>query len=172
MTRILGKSLDRIEDIFAFLGGVLLVVAVFSVVFQVLARYFFGLSFIWINEVNEYILLYVPFLGAAWLLRHNGHVTVDLLVRVLPPRIKKASNILVAALGIIISAVLLWYGTSVTIEAYARGTVSTTSTQLPLVYLLVVIPVGSLLLLLEFIRKAFNSGTGAEPDEYDRPLAE
>ncbi|HZG64298.1 MAG TPA: TRAP transporter small permease [Rubrobacteraceae bacterium] len=172
MTRILGKSLDRIEDIFAFLGGILLVVAVFSVVFQVIARYFFGLSFIWINEVNEYILLYVPFLGAAWLLRHNGHVTVDLLVRVLPPRIKKASNILVAALGIIISAVLVWYGTSVTMEAYARGTVSTTSTQLPLVYLLVVIPVGSLLLLFEFIRKAFNSGTGAEPDEYDRPLAE
>jgi TRAP-type C4-dicarboxylate transport system permease small subunit len=172
MTRILGKSLDRIEDIFAFLGGILLVVAVFSVVFQVIARYFFGLSIIWINEVNEYILLYVPFLGAAWLLRHNGHVTVDLLVRVLPPRIKKASNILVAALGIIISAVLVWYGTSVTMEAYARGTVSTTSTQLPLVYLLVVIPVGSLLLLFEFIRKAFNSGTGAEPDEYDRPLAE
>ena len=172
MTRILGKSLDRIEDIFAFLGGILLVVAVFSVVFQVIARYFFGLSFIWINEVNEYILLYVPFLGAAWLLRHNGHVTVDLLVRVLPPRIKKASNILVAALGIIISAVLVWYGTSVTMEAYARGTVSTTSTQIPLVYLLVVIPVGSLLLLFEFIRKAFNSGTGAEPDEYDRPLAE
>lgn len=172
MTRILGKSLDRIEDIFAFLGGILLVVAVFSVVFQVIARYFFGLSFIWINEVNEYILLYVPFLGAAWLLRHNGHVTVDLLVRVLPPRIKKASNILVAALGIIISAVLVWYGTSVTMEAYARGTVSTTSTQLPLVYLLVIIPVGSLLLLFEFIRKAFNSGTGAEPDEYDRPLAE
>lgn len=172
MMRILGKSLDRIEDFFAFLGGVLLVVAVFSVVFQVIARYFFGLSFIWINEVNEYILLYVPFLGAAWLLRHNGHVTVDLVVRVLPPRIKKASNVLVAALGIIISAVLFWYGTSVTMEAYARGTVSTTSTQIPLVYLLVVIPVGSLLLLLEFIRKAFNGATGPEQDEYDRPLAE
>ncbi len=172
MTRILGKSLDRIEDFFAFLGGVLLVVAVCSVVFQVIARYFFGLTFIWINEGNEYILLYVPFLGAAWLLRHNGHVTVDLVVRVLPPRIKKASNVLVAVLGIIVSSVLVWYGTSVTMEAYTRGTVSTTSTQLPLVYLLVVIPVGSLLLLLEFIRKAFHGATGAEQDEYDRPLAE
>ena len=172
MTRILGKSLDRVEDFFAVLGGALLVFAVFSVVFQVIARYFFGLSFIWINEVNEYILLYVPFLGAAWLLRHNGHVTVDLVVRVLPPRIKKASNVLVAVLGIIVSSVLVWYGTSVTMEAYARGTVSTTSTQLPLVYLLVVIPVGSLLLLLEFIRKAFHGATGAEQDEYDRPLAE
>ncbi len=155
MTRILGKSLDRIENFFAFLGGVLLVIAVSSVVFQVIARYFFGLTFIWINEVNEYILLYVPFLGAAWLLRYNGHVTVDLIVRVLPPRIKKASNILVAVLGGIVSAVLVWYGTLVTIEAYARGTVSTTSTQIPLVYLLVIIPVGSLILLLEFFRRGF-----------------
>ncbi len=172
MVRILGKSLDRIEDFFAFLGGILLVVAVFSVAFQIIARYFFGLSFIWINEVNEYILLYVPFLGAAWLLRHNGHVTVDLIVRVLPPRIKKASNILVAVLGGIVSAVLVWYGTLVTLEAYTRGTVSTTATQIPQVYLLVIIPVGSLLLLLEFIRRGFKSATGEEHDEYDRPLAE
>ncbi len=172
MMRILGKSLDRIEDLFAFLGGVLLVVAVFSVAFQIIARYFFNLSFIWINEVNEYILLYVPFLGAAWLLRHNGHVTVDLVVRVLPPRIKKASNILVAALGAVVSAVLAWYGALVTIEAYTRGTVSTTATQIPQVYLLVIIPVGSLLLLLEFIRRGFKSATGEEHDEYDRPLAE
>ncbi len=172
MRRILGKSLDRIEDFFAFLGGILLVVAVLSVVFQVIARYFFNLSFIWINEVNEYILLYVPFLGAAWLLRHNGHVTVDLVVQILPPRIKKVSDVLVAALGSIVSATLLWYGTVVTIQAYTRGTVSTTASQIPQVYLYIVIPVGALLLLLEFIRMAFNSATGAEHDEPDRPPAE
>lgn len=172
MVRILGKSLDRIENFFAFLGGVLLIVAVFSIAFQITARQFFNLSFIWINEINEYILLYVPFLGAAWLLRHNGHVTVDLFVQVLPRRIRKGSNILVAILGILISAVLLWYGTVVTVAAYTHGTVSTTSAQIPQVYVMVIIPIGSLLLLLEFIRRLFFSATGAEHEEYDRPLAE
>lgn len=172
MVRILGKSLNRIEDFFAFLGGVLLVISVFGVAFQITARYFFNLSFIWINEVVEYTLLYVPFLAAAWLLRHNGHVTVDLLARVLPLRIRTGSNILVAVLGIIISAVLFWYGTVVAVEAYVQGTVSTTAAQIPQVYVMVVIPVGSLLLLLEFIRWLFNSPTRAQHDEYDQPLAE
>jgi TRAP-type C4-dicarboxylate transport system permease small subunit len=173
--RLLGRSLDRIENFFAFLGGILLLVAVSSVVFQISARYFFNVSFIWINEINEYILLYVPFLGAAWLLRHNGHVTVDLFAQVLPSRMRRGSNILIAIVGILVSAVLLWYGTVVTLEAYVRGTVSTTPAQIPQVYVMVVIPIGSLLLLLEFVRRLFRSATGVEHEERDGsdgPLAE
>lgn len=172
MTRILGKSLDLAENVLAFLGGVLLVVAVSSVAFQISARYFFNLTFIWINEINEYILLYIPFLGAAWLLRQDGHVTVDLLNSVLRSRTRKGSNLLVAALGIAISAVLFWFGMVVTMDAYARGTVSTTPSQVPQAYVLVVVPLGSLLLLLEFVRRASNSATGAEDEEYDIPRAE
>ena len=173
MSRILAKSLDLAENFFAFVGGILLLVSVLSVIFQVISRYFFDESFVFVNELNEYILLYVPFLGAAWLLRQDGHITIDLLEQLLPSGPLKALDLLITGLGVCISAILVWYGTIVTLEAYKQNIESTTVVQFPQVYVLVIIPLGSLLLLLEFLRKGCLIVVDAEQhNQRDGPQAE
>ena len=41
----------------------------------------------WSNEVSENILYLITLLSAPWLLRQGQHIRVDILLRVIPPRI-------------------------------------------------------------------------------------
>ncbi|WP_153731416.1 TRAP transporter small permease [Sporosarcina obsidiansis] len=153
----LSTSLDAVENVFAVIGGVLLVFNSLSVVIEVLLRSFFNISFYWVIEINEYILLYLPFLGAAWLLRDNGHITVDLLTDVLNFKTIKILDILIAIIGIIVSVVFVWFGTVETMELLEKGSRSSTVLEFPLALAAIIIPLGSVLLLLEFVRKCYNS---------------
>lgn len=171
--RLLSKGLDLAENVLAFLSGILLLISVLSVTLEVASRFFFNQSFVFVSELNEYILLFMPFLAAAWLLRQNGHITVDLLDRVLPQRVLTVLNALIVVVGFVVSGFLVWYGTLVTLDAYQRDLLSLTVVQFPQVYVLAVIPLGSLLLLLEFIRKGYRVITGDEQEEQrDQALAE
>jgi TRAP-type C4-dicarboxylate transport system permease small subunit len=104
-------------------------------------------------EMNEYSLLYIPFLGAAWLLRSNGHITVDILDNLLSDKPKFVLNIAVCLLGIAMSAVLFWYGAIISLEMLAGDIRSLTALKFPQFYVLSVIPIGSFVLMLEFLRK-------------------
>lgn len=171
--RLLSRGLDLAENFFAFVSGILLLISVLSVTLEVASRFFFNRSFVFINELNEYILLFLPFLAAAWLLRQNGHITVDLLDRVLSQRVLRAFSILIVIVGFVVSGFLVWYGSLVTLDAYQRNLLSLTVVQFPQVYVFAVIPLGSLLLLLEFIRKGYQVITGTEQEEQrDQALAE
>jgi TRAP-type C4-dicarboxylate transport system permease small subunit len=160
MLKKLYRALDIAENAFAFLGCALLLVATGTVVLEVASRYFFQHSFVWVNELNEYILLYIPFLAAAWLLRQNGHITVDILDEKLSPRWRLILDILIACVGIFVSAIFVWYGTAATIDAWERDVRSLTVLKTPQVFVFVIIPAGSLLLLLEFSRKLVNAIRG------------
>jgi len=161
----LSKSLDAVENSFAFIGGILLVFNTLTVVMEVLFRYIFNISFVWVMEINEYILLYIPFLGAAWLLRINGHITVDLLSDILNLKLKKFFDIIITSIGVIVSAVLIIYGTLETIELLLLDRRSQTILEFPLVLVTCIIPLGSFVLLLEFIRKFYRIITNYEEKE-------
>lgn len=158
----LSNGLDYIENVLACIGGILLAIATITVVMEVVTRYFFNYSFMWVNEISEYILLYIPFLGAAWLLRSNGHITVDIVEELLSFRMRYVSNIFIALVGIFISIIFVWYGAITTADVINRDIRSLTVLQTPQVYVVIVIPVGAFILMLEFIRKLHRTITHVE----------
>jgi len=157
MAKKASKILNRIEDVMAIFAGVLILFSMFSIVLEVINRYFWNNSSVWVQEYNEYILLYIPFLAGAWLLRQNGHVAVDIINSFLRGKVEYVLNIIVALIGITVMVVLFYYGTQATVDAFARGMNSTTALKTPQVYIYIIIPVGSFFLLLEFIRKLFTA---------------
>jgi len=173
MIRLLSKGLDLTENFFALVSGILLLISVLSVVMEVISRFFLNQSFVFVNELNGYSLLFITFLAAAWLLRQNGHITVDLLDRVLPRRALGVLDFLIVILGVIVSGVLVWYGLVVTLDAYQRNLLSLTVVQFPQAYVFAAIPAGLTLVLLEFVRKGYRIVTGTSPEEErDQALAE
>ena len=68
-------AFDRVVNVLAFFAGILLVVMMFLVDSEVTIR-LFGQATSWIEEVASYTLLFILFLGAAWLLREEGYVTL------------------------------------------------------------------------------------------------
>ena len=150
------KLLDRVEDVSAITAGLLVLVSMFTVILEVLMRYFLNKPSVWVQEYNEYILLYIPFLAGAWLLRLNGHVSVDIINKFLGRKSTYILNIIVALVGIVVMTTIVYYGTLVTMDAFERNVKSTTALKTPQAYVYIIIPLGSFLLLLEFLRQLFT----------------
>ncbi len=158
-----GRVLDWVLAGAAVLAGLLLAAGIGTVLFEIAARNLFGVSYPWVFEINEYMLVYVPFLAAGWVLRKGGHVTVDLIESVLPTRVLRVSDVLIATVGAAGCAVLVWFGVVLTRAAYSQGRVSLTVTQIPDVYVLSALPIGGALLVAEFVRQGIRALAGERP---------
>lgn len=147
---------DRVLDALALVCGALLTFVMLAVCVDIVLRYYFNSPFMWLAEISEYVLLYVTFLGSAWLLRREGHVVTDLLINALGPRGQAAMGILSSIVGVVICLTLVWYGVEVTWDNFVRGVYRTTILEVPKAPLLAVIPFGSLLLLVQFVRRTLG----------------
>ena len=82
---------DRLLDACAWLACLLLVFQVVSVSAEVVARYFFGVSFGAVTALNEWSLVFLTFLGAAWLQREGGHTSDNSLLAMFPAWVRPMS---------------------------------------------------------------------------------
>ncbi|WP_078592623.1 TRAP transporter small permease [Evansella clarkii] len=157
MMNWLGKCLTKIEDMLAIIAGTLIFVSMITIVVEIIRRNMTGRSFVWVQEYNEYLLLYIPFLAGAWLLRNHGHVVINLIDNIISKGSSKILKIIVAILGVLSMAILVYYSSLVTYDMLANSVTSTTVLRTPQFYVYIVIPVGSFLMLLEFIRSLTHS---------------
>ena len=153
MTR-LGRILDLLMGALAFLGGALLIFALLAVCLDVIMRYFFNSPISWVLQVSEYILLYVPFLAAAYVLKQDGHIRVDILLNRLSPKTQTAFNLGASILGVLIISVVTYYGAKVTWEQYRDGIVTIEHVKMPQFMITLAIPLGSALFSIQFVRRA------------------
>jgi C4-dicarboxylate transporter, DctQ subunit len=150
-------------------GATLLFVGItLAICAEVLLRYGFNSPLSWVVEMSEYALLWITFLGASWVLRHGGHVRVDILLQYLSPTALRVCGLFSSATGMATTLVLIVFGIDATWTAFARGAFKPTGTDVPTWMIVIVIPVGGLLLFLRFARLFAEYWTrrrdfGAEP---------
>ncbi len=147
------KVFDSLLSISMFLSSLLLVFTTLAVCTDVILRYFFNRPLVWVDEISEYILLYLTFLGTAWVFKREGHVVVDILLIKLSERRRALLNAISSLLCVPISLWLVWYGAQVTWDHYQRGIYNPTLLEFPKALVIAVIPVGSFLLLVEILRR-------------------
>jgi TRAP-type C4-dicarboxylate transport system permease small subunit len=143
-------------DVMFFVASGLSLVIFFSTCIELFMRYFFNRPQIWAVEVTEYTMLYITFLGAAWLLREEGHVKIDLLLSFLAPRSQAFLNSITSLLGAVVCSVIAFYGSWSTWLHYQKGLTTFSAMELLKWPFLIVIPFGSLLLLIQFVRSVFS----------------
>ncbi|MFH1124771.1 MAG: TRAP transporter small permease [Pseudomonadota bacterium] len=152
-----GKIFDWVLNILATVAGVLILLIALFVSYSVTIRYMHMNPPIWILQCTEYALLWITFLAAAWLLRKDGHVRIDTLVIRLSPRIQRFLEILTSVLGFLVCSVIVWFGATKTYDLYARGVMDVKGVTLPEYPLFVIIPLGGLMLLIQFARNLVKS---------------
>jgi TRAP-type C4-dicarboxylate transport system permease small subunit len=160
----LSQALDWVEDILAWIAGICIVLMMLAISYSVIARFVFSSPQPAVIELSGYLLLYTTFLGAPWLLRNDGHVKVDLLIAKLGPRGRRVFDVCTSVLGMVVGFVLLWRGAIVTLDFYSRGIKVFNILATPRYVLMAVIPVGGLLLLLEFGRRTYRFVRGREEE--------
>lgn len=146
---------DRVIDAAAILAGVLFVYSTVGTCVEVILRYFFLRPTNWILETNEYILYIAPFLAAAWVLKEDGHVKMDLLVASLSARNQALLNTFTALIGIVVCLIIVWFGAVTTIDSFRTDYITSSGyIRINRGYFLMVGVVGCLLLAIQFARKA------------------
>lgn len=149
-----GTIFDYIINFFAVLAGVCAFSIMLVMCYEVIMRYFLNQPPAWAVEISEYLIYFIAFGGATWLLREEGHVRVDLVLGLLSPKHQILLNIVTSIMGAIICLILTWYGIESTVDHVQRDIFLMKSIMMPKAPLLAVIPLFSFLLSIQFLRQA------------------
>ncbi len=154
---------------FAWLAGLLMMFSLITVCIDVVMRYFFNRPTGWVLQFSEYILLYIPFLAAAFVLREESHIRIDIVLNRLTEKARSLINMVTSLLSCIVLAILTYYGTYITIDFYQRNVPTLKYLKIPEFLVIMVIPIGCFLFSIQFIRRAYRyykaSGTRNEEVE-------
>jgi C4-dicarboxylate transporter DctQ subunit len=146
------RLLDRILMGMAVLAGLLLLFITFSISYSIFTRALGFQSPVWTVQFNEYSLLWMTFLGSAWVLSRRKHVAVDVVTARLGPAGKRIAEVVHSLLGIGVCGILCWYTTIMTLNLFQRGVTDVQAVDIPKSLVLMVIPAGFLVLTAQFLR--------------------
>lgn len=160
---------DRLLKLAANLGMFVLFLMMLAVCWEVFSRYFLGRGSVWVIEFSEYALLYMTFLGAAWLLQKDGHVEMDIVVAALRPESRRTIKSITSVACSLVCLMLAWSGADVALDYLQRGLHRPTLVAPPAFPLFAIIPIGFFLLFVQFLRRAREAfKVHVQEDETDR----
>src|SRR5690625_4270849 len=155
MIHMLNKTnhlIDLIIDIMAVIGRLLLVAITILVFVDIITLKLFDYSLSWIFEVNEYSLLFITFLGAAFVLRRDEHIKLDLVLNLLSNKQRRIVEIVNSFIGMIISLIVTVAGFIATMSLYERNIISEGVISIPRYLIVIIIPIGLLFITIQFFR--------------------
>ena len=145
-----------------------LMAAMVALVFgNVVSRYVFNHSITWAEELSQYFMVWIAFLGAGLAMREGRHVAVELLQDVLPLPARKAMRLAVALAILAFMAVVAVLGFRFAAFAWS---LETPVLQIPLGIPYLAVPVGVTVFLAhflfffrEFVERRFEEPEHLEP---------
>ena len=147
------KELDRIlEKIENIIVGSGLLVTTIIVFVNVISRYLFSYSFSWVEEAARYIVVWVAMFGGALCIRRGAHVAIDIIKLVFPLHVLRVIYSFVSFCAMVIIFYFFYTGIELVIKIKATGQVSASMEFLPMYLLYLAIPLGSILMLIEFFK--------------------
>lgn len=148
-----GVIFDRILGVGIYVAGVAVVYAWVTVCVDVVMRYFLGRPQLWVVQFSEYSLLYLTLLGAAWVLKREGHVKMEAVLSWFSPRTQLLINSITSIACAITCLVVAWYSAELAWSLFQRGIRIVAVIEVPRVVIVGIIPVGSFLLFIQFLRR-------------------
>lgn len=145
---------DKLERwLIGFLGGVGLLVYLT----QIVGRYFTTtIDFSAGEELTTYIIIWSVFLTASLLVREDGHVRADLLLRMMRPERQRWFEIANCAIALGFCLGLVWYGWLVSSDSFDLGERSNTSLSFPMWLYYAALPVSAVLMSVRYARRLWQ----------------
>jgi len=164
---MLNKSLRFVDNLSEWSGRVvsLLIYGMLgTLVYEVFARYVFNAPTIWAHETSAFFFGAYFMLGAAYCLRREGMISVDVIYRRLSRRTQAILDVITFFFFLAVCFTLIWPGGIDALHSWRVGEHTNTTWMPPLYPARTVIPVAALLLVLQgianFIRNARIAFTG------------
>lgn len=152
---------DKLADWIGHFCGILMVIMMLNVFYNVVMRYFFRSGSIGMQELEWHFFSLIILFGISYALKEDGHVRVDVIYDRLQPKTRALINLFGAVVFLIPVSLLIATGsTEFVLESYRSGEGSGDPGGLPYRWLIkAMIPLSFYLLLfinLGFIIKNIN----------------
>jgi C4-dicarboxylate transporter, DctQ subunit len=154
------RVFDKLVDVMAALAGVILLFITAAVCYTIGMRFLFTKTTIWVMQTTEYALLWIVFLGTTWLLREKGHITTDVIYSHLSERARRPLDCTMFIIGGLACAFMVYFGIDYTHECIAKGVTDVRGVTIPKWIIFIIIPIGSILLTIQFFRMAWSRFLG------------
>lgn len=158
-----GPTVERIDGALVrangFAVGAMLAAMLALVFANVVGRYFFSVSFGWIEEVSRYLMIWIVFLGAGLAMREGMHVAVSLFADISGP-LKPGFKWGAWALTFAFFAALAWFGFDYAMFAARQRSAML---QLPMWTIYLAVPIGSVLTLAHMLLVLREPASTVEP---------
>ena len=140
---------DRVErTLVGLLGATALAIAAV----QVFGRYIDPAGAItWAEEVIVYIMVWAIMIIASQLVRTDGQVRPDLVLRILPVRVQRWVEMFNCLVAIAFTFGMVWYGWQVVDTAVLLDQRSSSDLQFPIWIYYAALPAGGLLMLIRYV---------------------
>lgn len=141
--------------------GVGLLAATALVFANVFLRYVFNYALSWGDEIITYSLLWLVFLGSGVAARQGAHISMEAVLTLLPARMQRGNAIVVNSVCALLSALVGFLGWRLAVAVGALDQVGAAS-GVPMLWVYLAIPAGSLLMVLGFCEVALRHLRGPE----------
>ncbi|KFX71020.1 C4-dicarboxylate ABC transporter permease [Pseudomonas taeanensis MS-3] len=170
--RKLDWALEKLEAL--ILASSILAMALNSVS-NVFGRYLFNQSLYFSEELNQFLIIFVTFVGCSYAARQSRHVSMSAFIEHLTG---KPAAVTLLLINLLTAALMLWLAWAAIgyVESAARIGRSSSALQVPLHYIYLLIPLGLGMSGLQFLRHAFTQllvllgRREAPPRHVDAPL--
>ena len=147
---------DGIINSLAVFAAALCVLLMLGVSINVVLRYFFSKPLLGTETVSEFFLLWLTFLGTAWVLKRGKHVRIDIAVNRLNPKTQTVLNLILSIIGAVIFFFIVWYGAIACWDYVQRGVWLEMILRPPKGIAWSAVPIGSFILAIQFLRNAYG----------------
>ena len=122
-------------------------------VYELVARYLFNAPTMWGHGVSQRLFAVYYIIGGAYVLRHKGHISMDVVYNLFPVRTKAILDVITSPLFFAVAWVVLWYGAGFAWKSLTILEACTTPWHAPLYPVKLMVPVAGFLLLLQGLAK-------------------
>ena len=156
------KIWDRIEQT---LVGLLGLAALVVGIWQIFGRYFdSALSSGWGDEVIVYLIIWAIMIVSSQLVRHDGHVRPDVILRLLRPSQQRWLEMLNCLVALVFCGGMVWYGEQIVDTAWLLDERSFTGLSFPMYLYYAALPVGMALMFIRYAIRLVRFARDFDPE--------
>jgi len=145
------KKLKWYDEIESSVCVVILMFMLVILFYQVVARYGFGVTNAWCDELSRYSLVWFGYLSACYAIVHNAHIKIDLFIKIWPrswwPGVKILSNVI-----FFLYAAGVTYYSSDWLYGLMRSGAITLGLKLPMAAFCLIVPLSHLLMAIRLVQ--------------------
>lgn len=132
----------------------MMVIMVILIFVQVVMRYVLGTSILWSEELARYLFIWITWLGAAFAVKENQLITVDVVKDRLPQPLKGYVEILAFIIFLIFNIVMLKLSADLLATIYQRNQL-TPAMRVPMWLAYSAVPVGWFMMTVRLVQQGY-----------------